>query len=135
MARPTLGIEHVDKLEGEQATKLRLKMILMTISGELPVNVAAERLGVGPSRFHELRDEALSGALEALAPKPAGRQPSAAGEHVRVLELEDELRLAHYQLEVERVRAQLLLTMPGVVLGKPLPPLEGRGGGGRHTRS
>jgi hypothetical protein len=134
MARPNLGVEHVDKLAGEPPTKLRLKVILMTLTGELSVNDAAERLGVGASRFHELRDEALCGALDALAPKPAGR-PRNEPTPLRVLDLEEDLQRLRYELELERVRTQLLITMPEVV-GKRWPPREGgRGGAGRNSRS
>ena len=137
MARPGLGIEHVEKLEGDHDTKTRLKLILMSLSGELSVNDAAERLGVCPSRFHELRDEALFGALSALAPRPVGRPPLQR-ESARVLELERELERARYEIEVARVREELLLVMPEVLVGKRSPPrMErgGRGGGGSDTRN
>lgn len=137
MSRPNLGAEHVEKLAGERETKTRLKLILQSLGQELSVNDAAERLGVCVSRFHELRDEALMGALEALAPRPAGRPPAAAP-NVRIMELEDELEATRYQLEVQRVRNELLITMPHVVLGKTRPPRakrEERGGDGRPTRS
>lgn len=137
MTRPTLGAEHVEKLSGERETKSRLRLILLTLSGELSVNVAAEQMGVCPSRFHELRDEALMGALDALSPRPPGRRPKEATTSERVLELEGELNRTRYELEVERVRAELLLTMPEVVRGKARPP-RGTGGGcggdGRSTR-
>lgn len=136
MARPGLGIEHVEKLEGDHDTKTRLKLILLSLSGEISVNDAAERLGVCPSRFHELRDEALSGALEALGPRPVGR-PQKQRESARVLELERELDRARYEIEVARVRTDLLLVMPEVMSGKRLPPRMkrgGRGGGGSGTK-
>ena len=138
MSRPNLGVEHVDKLAGERETKTRLKWILMSLSGEASVNDAAERLGVCASRFHELRDEALMGALEALAPKPVGRPASAGTESLRVLELESELDHTRYLLEVERVRTEMLVVMPEVVLGKASPlrvERGGRGGDGKRTRN
>lgn len=137
MTRPTLGADHVEKLAGERETKSRLKLILLTLSGELSVNVAAEQMGVCLSRFHELRDGALMGALDALSPRPPGRPPKEATTSVRVLELERALDTTRYQLEVERVRAELLLTMPEVVRGKVRPPRRtggGCGGDGRDTR-
>lgn len=137
MTRPTLGADHVEKLGGERETKSRLKLILLTLSGELSVNVAAERMGVCASRFHELRDEALLGALDALSPRPPGRPPKEPTTSARVVELERELDATRYQLEVERVRAELLLTMPDVVRGKVRPPRRTGGdcgGDGRSTR-
>lgn len=137
MSRPTLGVEHVDKLAGERESKLRLKWILMSMSGEASVNEAAERIGVCVSRFHELRDEALTGALESLAPKAVGRPPSAHKDSLRVLDLERELDRTRYMLEVERVRTELLVVMPEVVSGKWSPlraKSGGRGGDGKRTR-
>lgn len=138
MSRPNLGVDHVDKLAGERETKARLKVVLRTMSRELSVNDAAEQLGVCVSRFHELRDEALLGALEALAPKAAGRPASAPSVSLRVVELEEELDATRYQLEVQRVRNELLISMPQIVLGKARPPRvrsEGRGGDGRSTKT
>lgn len=138
MSRPNRGIEHVEKLAGERDTKARLKTILETLCGELSVNDAAERLCVCPSRFHELRDTALTGALEALSPRPAGRPSNKSHEALAILDLERELRDANYQLEVERVRTEILMTMPGVVLGKVPPPRRqrgDRGGAGNRTKS
>lgn len=137
MSRPTLGLEHVDKLAGDASTKARVKTILRVLGGELSVNDAAERLGICPSRLHELRDELLMGAIEALSPKPPGRRPSAPVESLRVLELKSELDHMRFELEVERVRTQLLMTMPEVLVGKAHPPrMErgARGGDGKNTR-
>src|SRR5687768_10085276 len=101
MPRPNLGIEHVEKLEGERETKARLKTILETLGGSLSVNDAAERLCVCPSRFAELRDLALLGALEALAPKPAGRPARSDGANsLALVDLKEELDATRYQLEI-----------------------------------
>lgn len=138
MSRPNLGLDHVDKLEGPSDTKQRLKVVLETLSGSLGMSEAAERLGVGLSRMHELRDEALVGALEALSPKPAGRRPSRASPTLRELELERRLDEARFEIELERVRSEVLLVMPDIVVGKRRPPQkrdEGRGGAGRDTKS
>ncbi len=137
MSRRNLGFEHVDKLAGDAHTKSRVKTILRTLCGELSVNDAAEHLGVGPSRFHELRDALLVGALESLSPKPPGRPPSAPSENQRVLELEYELGHLRYEVELERTRTQLLLTMPELLVGKRLPPRTergARGGPSKRTR-
>ena len=137
MSRPNLGLEHVEKLAGERESKARLKAILETLCGDLSVNDAAERLGVGPSRFAQLRDEALAGALESLDPRPAGRPARGAVVSAKVLELERELDATRRQLELERVRTQILVAMPGLVPGKAQPPRRaggGRGGVGGGTK-
>jgi transposase-like protein len=129
-------VEHVEKLEGEADTKTRLKLVLLSLNGELSVNVAAERMGVSPSRFHEVRDAALMGALEALSPKAAGRPSRATLENARVADLEEELTHTRYELEVERVRSSLLIVMPELVAGKRFPPRVERGGrGGDRSRT
>jgi hypothetical protein len=135
MSRPNLGLGHIEKLEGGREPKARLRTILETVFGSVSVNDAAERLGVSPSRFSELRDQALEGALEALSPRAAGRPPSRCQEALAILDLKRELREAHYQLEVERVRAEILMTMPEVVLGKARPPRGSRGPGGGGGKS
>lgn len=137
MSRPNLGLEHVEKLAGERESKARLKTILETLCGDLSVNDAAERLGVGVSRFAQLRDEALAGALESLDPRPAGRPVRATVVSAKVLELERELDATRRQLELERVRTQILVAMPGLVPGKASPPRRaggGRGGGRGGTK-
>lgn|SRR5262249_3794000 len=137
MSRPTLGVEHVEKLAGDRETKARVKTILRVFAGELSVDEAAEHLGVCPSRFHELRDEMLMGAIEALSPKRPGRPPNPPSTSQRVLDLEQELERTRYELEVERVRCQIQLAVPEVLLGKARPPrmVRGaRGGAGGRTR-
>jgi hypothetical protein len=137
MSRPNLGVEHVEKLAGECEAKSRLRTILETFSGTLSVNDAAERLCVAPSRFAQLRDQALMAALDSLAAKPAGRPKSASHASLALLDLRRELDETRYQLEVERVRTEILMTMPGVVLGKAAPPQAkrgDRGGAGKSTK-
>jgi hypothetical protein len=70
------------------------------------------------------------GAIEALSPKPPGRPAVSRPESSRVVELETELRQVRFDLEAERVRTQLLLTIPEVVVGKRSPPRVERGGRG-----
>lgn len=138
MSRPSLGVEHVEKLIADREAKTRLKVVLRALAGEISVNDAAQEIGVGLSRFHELRDEALAGALEALGPKVPGRPPGGLGAQRKVKELEAELDSLRYQLEAERVRSELLLSIPEVIMGKRMPPrMErgARGGGGWRTRS
>jgi hypothetical protein len=138
MSRPNMGVEHVDRLSGDAQSKARLKTILLVLQGELSVDVASERLGISPSRFHELRETALCGALEAIAPRPAGRPARSQVKDARIAELEDELDDARMQIEIERVRSELAVLMPEVMRGKTRPPhlwRRGRGGGSKRTKS
>jgi transposase-like protein len=113
MARPPDGVKSVHRLEGPEALKQRLEAVLKTLTGELSIAEACERLGVGEARFHMLRKQALQGALEALRPAPAGRPPHAeAPEAARIRELEEQVRELKFDLRASLVRTELALTMP-----------------------
>jgi hypothetical protein len=113
--RPPKGADLVDSLEASGEARQRLKVILRTVTGELSVPEACERLGVCESRFHELREEALSAALSGLEPKKAGRKPKQvpAGQaeieslKAQLDELKTELRFSH-------AREELAVGLPGV---------------------
>jgi len=112
-----MGPNHVDHLEGADADKHRLRIVLETISGERSVEHACEELGVSASRFHELRREALQAALDGLAPGAAGRpkheDPSADQERLKALERENrELML---ELQASYTRTEIALAMPHVL--------------------
>lgn len=111
--RPPLGANHVDGLEGPAASKDRLRTVLRTIRGEQTIAEACEELGIGESRFHVLRREALQGALDALGPRPAGRParddpPEAA----RIRELEAQVGNLEEEVHCQRTRLEVAVTMP-----------------------
>jgi hypothetical protein len=117
-------VEHVESLEGEESAKRRLKAVLETIAGELTVEEACARLGVSASRFAELREEALSGALRALEPRPAGRPPTPPPDP-EVTRLSRENAELRHDLEAARIRAEMALVMPGLL--RPLAEGEKKG--------
>jgi hypothetical protein len=109
------GSEYIDKLDGAAEEKERLKAILATLSGAKRMLEVCAELGIGETRFHQLRETALQGALEAIARKPAGR-PSLAmlseSEQLRVpQERIEELELA---LREAQVREEIALVLPQV---------------------
>jgi transposase-like protein len=124
MSRPGKGVEHVESLEGEAGAKRRLRAVLETIAGDLTVEEACARLGVSASRFAQLREEALSGALRALEPRPAGR-PSAPPADPEVTRLSRENAELRHDLEAARIRAEMALVMPGLL--RPLEAGEKKG--------
>jgi hypothetical protein len=134
MSRPGKGVEHVDALEGDATTKARLKAVLATIAGELSVEEACRRLCVSPARFHELREEALLGALSALSPKPPGRPRAAAPDpelvalRKRTFDLERELEAAHIRTEIAIVMPHVLQPRPAAQKGGSTPELDGKRG-------
>ena len=71
--RPPRGSAHVDSLDGPDELKQRLRVLLDTLSGTCTIDEACCKLGVSAARLHEMRHQALAGALEALTPGRAGR--------------------------------------------------------------
>ncbi len=122
MARPVMGPELVDGLQGEQQAKQRLKVILKQLSGELTVAEATAALGIARSTFFELRDKVLQSALAGLAPKPRGRPPRAADAEDDAAELA-RLRLEYdrqlTELQIANVKQELRLVMPELVVDTP----------------
>ena len=115
--RPPDGTHHVDRLDGDEAGKHRLKIVLERLSGERTIEQACEELQVSPSRFHEIRREALQAALDGLTPGLSGRpkheDPAADQDKLRVLERENaELKL---ELEASYTRTEIALAMPHVL--------------------
>ena len=111
--RPPVGVGHVDRLEGPDEVKERLRVLLATITGEMTIEEASAALGVGPSRVHEMRREALQGALAGLTPGRAGRpgkEPDPAGEEVK--RLEAKISDLETDLQAALVRTEIALAMP-----------------------
>lgn len=128
--RPSKGLDHIEKLEGEPEQKERLRVVLATLTGETTVRAAAETLGLSETRVHELRDLALRGALLGLAPRRMGRPPKVlpAGS-TRVEELEQEVQDLKDTLLLSQLRTEIALTMPQLLKDRgDLPEGEEKGG-------
>jgi transposase-like protein len=114
----------VDRLDGPEELKWRLRVLLETITGAVSVAQACEELGVSESRLHELRRQALTGALGALMPKPAGRPATPEATTARETDLEGRIRELEVDLQAALVRTELALAMPELF----------RGGGKKNRR-
>jgi HAMP domain-containing protein len=114
--RPPKGPELVEGIEGSELAKLRLKVILQTVAGEITVADACTQLNVSEARFHELRSDVLRTAAQALEPKPAGRPakevPKEADEVARLKKEIQELKI---DLRAAQIREELSLLMPHVL--------------------
>jgi transposase-like protein len=127
MGRRPLGIDLVERMSGPPQAKERLMAVLESLGGEATIEELAKILGVRRTRFYELRDRALEGALAALV--EGRRGPRARLVDVRDKELSrlqsenDELRV---QLVAERVRTELALVMPQVLRDRTLDHPKGR---------
>ncbi len=118
MSRPPEGVGHVDRLDGPQELKRRLRTLLETIVGRVSVAEACEDLGISESRLHELRRQALVGALGALMPKPAGRPAMSETTTAREKDLEARIQELEVDLQAALVRTELALAMPELFRSK-----------------
>jgi transposase-like protein len=114
--RPPKGSELVERFEGSAEAKERLKAIIDAMTGATTVAEACARLGVGESRFYQIRDEMLAGALASLEPGMAGRpRKEEPEEEKRLAEMTRRIKRLELELEAAHVRTELALTMPEVL--------------------
>ncbi|HUT59359.1 MAG TPA: hypothetical protein VNA25_16035 [Phycisphaerae bacterium] len=117
--RKPAGPQIAERLEGSPVAKQRLEVILETIAGRLTVPEACDRLGIGESRFHQLRNQTLQVTLEALEPCPLGRPAKPTSpEQVEVDERQAELRRVQTELELAQVQLSLARIHPGLIGGQ-----------------
>jgi len=86
-ARRTQGVEVGSREANRQAA-----VILEVLAGQRAPVDAARALGVGPPRYYQLETRALRGLVQALEPRPKGKQSSP---ERRIAELERALESAH----------------------------------------
>lgn len=114
--RPPEGPQHVNRLDGDDEAKRRLRIVLESLSGTKTIEEACEELHVSPSRFHEMRREALQSALDGLAPGASGRprRPAPDVDPERLAALERQNEELQAELQASMVRTELALAMPHV---------------------
>jgi hypothetical protein len=117
--RRPAGPEYVDKLDGSDQSKQRLRVILETVAGRCTVQEACAQLDVGEVRFNQLRQEALQGALATIEPKPAGRPRTTAPEQERIEALQQSLADRDTELREAQVREEIVLALPRRTLAAP----------------
>lgn len=109
--RKPLAVGHVEHLRGSDHARLRLKLILQCMLGNLTVGAACEQLGIGQARFHAMRNQWLQEALELLEPRRTGRPPKRLASDellARVAQLESEKRDLEQQLRLAEAREQVV---------------------------
>jgi len=110
----------VERLEGTEEAKRRLRVILETVSGQRDVADACEELGIGKTAFFELRKRVLQTSLADLEAKPVGRPAKETPERdAEVARLEEENERLRLDLEISQVREEIALAMPEVFLPSP----------------
>jgi len=112
MSRPPEGVGHVERLEGPEDVKRRLRVLMETLVGRKTVEEACEELGISESRLHEMRREALVGALGALMPKASGRPARVEPTTTRERALLEKIGELEVDLQAALVRTELALAMP-----------------------
>jgi len=120
--RPPEGPNLAERLDAPEDDRRRLRVILETVAGQRTIASACEELGIKPARFHELRTQALQGAVEAIAPRSAGRPPRPdSTPDPKIVELEAKVRDLDLELRATQVREQIALTMPHLIKPEPEP--------------
>lgn len=102
----------MEHLEGSSQAKDRLRAILQTLSGEMTIPQACQELGIGESRFHEMRSELLQGMLANLEGKPRGRPPDASESDARVQQLQQQVLALTTDLRASQIREELAIMLP-----------------------
>jgi len=111
--RQPAGPDYVDKLTASQTAKERLKEVLETMVSEGRVLEACARLGICEQRFHQLRQEAMEGALAALEPGVPGRPvQTTSPEQDRIRALEEEVAALKVELRAAKAREEIALALP-----------------------
>jgi hypothetical protein len=114
--RPPLGPKLVENLDCSEVDKIKARTILETVSGEKTVAEACELLGVGETRFREMRENFLVAGLVGIAPKPKGRprkREETPEEEVEALKKEN--AYLKKELEFSRARTVLATAFPHIV--------------------
>jgi len=126
--RPNKGVDHVDRIDAPEEEKRRLKIVLQTLTEEISVNEACRRLSIGTSRFHELRQEVLEGAVEGARPGRPGRpRKEETREERKIRRLERQVEDLREELELSLLRTELAVALPHVFHPELVPSLEKRG--------
>jgi hypothetical protein len=110
--RPIIGVDLIERLEGPRAMRRRVRIVLATIAGTLPIAQACAELGVGRTQFHKLRWRVLEGALDGLRPRPRGRPRQQPLETLEVQQLQTRIRELEDALKTTALRSEIALTMP-----------------------
>lgn len=133
--RPPLGPKLIESINAPSIAKERARVILETIAGSIGVAEACAKLGVSDTQFHALRQEALTGLVDALAPRPRGRPPAVVDEKdARIAELEQAKLALEANLKAEALRSEIATTMPHVLQRKAERSAQKKGARYRASR-
>jgi len=96
-------------IEASEEARERVRIILLTLTGQWSVKEGMQRLGISRTRFQDLRRRMLGGAVEMLEPGLPGRPPKrVAQEEPSIRSLRRELLELMRELRIARTRLELL---------------------------
>jgi Helix-turn-helix domain len=98
----------VDTVQASPQARERTKVILLTLAGKWSVQAACQWLGVGRTRFQDLRRRLLEAAVAALEERAAGRPRLRVARTCRQLSLLRR-RLATLEMDLRRTQAELAI--------------------------
>jgi hypothetical protein len=108
----------VETIEASPQARERAKVILLTLARKASVQAGCRRLGVGRTRFQDLRQRMLGAAVGALEERAAGRPRirvegtcrNLSALRRRLVGLEHELRRTQAELDIARSEAAPAVT-------------------------
>lgn len=108
----------VDTTEASEQARERAKVMMRTLAGTCSVQAGCRSLGMGRTRFQDLRRRLLGAAVGALEERPAGRPRLQVAKTCRQLStlrrrlagLECDLRRAQAELDIARGEAGSAVT-------------------------
>jgi hypothetical protein len=106
------------------------------MAGTRRLNEACQLLGISEQRFHQLREEMMTAAVQALEPGHAGRptQTRTPAEE-QVVALEQQLQDQEVELRAAKAREEIALVLPAIQHPSPLGrAVEGEGDPEKKTR-
>lgn len=118
MGRKASAKNAMSGMDAEATQKRQLETILEVLSGKRSVAEACESLAISEATFHRLKEKAVEGALEGLAPKPMGRPPKVEETNPEVERLKARVNQLEIELQCSRVREEIALVMPHVLKGR-----------------
>lgn len=120
--RKPLAAGHVDRLQGSEHARQRMRLLLQCMLGEKTIPEACEELGICEARFHTLRQRWMQESLALLEPRRTGRpckEPSREELQQRASRLERENQQLTQQLREARVQLEV-----AQIVAAPLEPLK-----------
>ena len=125
--RPTKGSSLVDRVDGSDAARERARVIIQVLAEELTVAEACDKLGIGESRFHQLRERFLNEGVKGLEPRFGGRPAKAESEEqVRVKELEGRVAQLQKELAAAEIKTRIALVMPHLLKDENEPQAKAK---------